>query len=208
MSAADILGAAVPVPDGVDPAVWRSLCARVLILPGGCHVWTGPPRDDGYAQVWVPPGTLAAYGEGPARPWRGHRFAYAALTGAVLGEEDHVLHQCDQPMCVCVLAEELPRHHKLGTNAANVREREQRGRGTRRGRWGLSIPSRADRRGQYERSLALHNALVDALGIDAVGRPTKDVDRGAVAARVAEVEAAGRYEAAQPVLPIFEEPTP
>jgi len=208
MTAADILGQPVAVPAGVAAEVWRGLCARVLILPGGCHVWTGPPRNDGYAQVWVPAGALAAYGEEPGRPWRGHRFAYAALTGAVLGEEDHVLHQCDQPMCVCVLAEELPRHHKLGTNAANVREREQRGRGTRRGKYGLPIPSRSDRRGQYARSLALHNALVDALGIDADGRPTADVTRAEVAARVAEVEAAGRYDAAWPVLPIFEEPAP
>jgi hypothetical protein len=209
VSALDLLGAPVPVPDGVEAGAWGRLCARVVMLPGGCHLWTAHPRDDGYAQFWSPAGALAAYEGDPARPWRAHRFAYVALTGTALEPEDHLMHQCDQPLCVPITAEALLAHLVPGDNVANVREREQRGRGARRGRWGLPVASRSDRRGQLARSLAIHTALADALGLDAEGRPTvADVDREALAARVAEVEEAGRYDADWPVLPIFEEPAP
>lgn len=197
--AQDALGAVVPVPDGVDAEVWRRFAARVIMLPGGCHMWTAPPRDDGYGQVHIAAGAVP--GADRTRIWRAHRFAYAAITGERLDAEVHLLHRCDQPLCVPITAEALAGHIEPGDNLANVADRERRGRGVRRGRHGMPVPSRADRRGQAARSQALHQALAAALAKDSPIRR----DRAAIAARLADVDAAGEWDTFQPALP-FEEP--
>lgn len=183
--AADRLGEPVPIPPYVDPAVWARFCSQVVIIPGGCHLWTGRPRDDGYGQFWAPRDAIADPGSGaalftapatpddePARPrvWRAHRFAYAAHHGP-LEETQHLMHRCDEPLCVPITGEQLAAHIAAGDNLANVDDRERKGRGTRRGRHGIPVWSRADRRGQAARSLALHQAITAAL-VAGCGRAT------------------------------------
>lgn len=193
---ADRLGEPVPQAPFADPAAWHRLCSQVVIIPGGCHIWIGKPRDDGYAQFWAPSTALHTNGDDvlvtdnqlalePSRPrvWRAHRFAYSALTGVPLDETMHLMHQCDEPLCVPITLEQLDQHILAGTNAANVADRETKNRGTRRGRYGLPIWSMADRRGQHARSLALHEALTTAI---AAG-----LSRYELATVISEVTAAG-----------------
>lgn len=194
MNAHDALGESVPTPANVDPRFWERFSRRVLIIPDGCHLWTGPPRDDGYGQLHVSKGVFA--GAARTRIWRAHRAAYAALTGEELTEETHLLHSCDQPLCCPITDETLSGHLAPGDNAANVAERESRNRSTRIGRNGLPIPNRADRRGQANRSRALHQALAVAL---ADTSPIRE-DRAAIATRIATVDHAGSWEAIQPPL--------
>jgi len=206
--AVDRLGAPVPTPVYIEPKVWRRITRRVVMVPGGCHLWTGPPRDDGYAQVSASPSVIRPPDpNGPAlfdvdqadtvdrepdRIWRAHRLTYAALTGVILSEDQHLMHQCDEAMCAPITVEQLAAHITLGDNLANVAEREARGRGVRRGRYGLSIPTRADRRGLAAHSRALHAAIRDAL---AAGATHEDLP-----AVVASVAAAGNPNADQPTL--------
>ncbi|QSB07161.1 hypothetical protein [Natronoglycomyces albus] len=194
MTALDALGAPVPTPPGVDPKFWARFSRRVLIIPNGCHLWTGPPRDDGYGQLHVAKGAIA--GADRTRIWRAHRAAYAALTAEVLTEEIHLLHSCDQPLCCPLTTEALRDHLAPGDNVTNVSERESRNRSTRIGSGGLAIPTRADRRGQANRSRALHQALTTAL----VSASPIGHDRDAIAARIAAVDHAGSWEAIQPPL--------
>lgn len=198
----DALGLAVPVPAGVDAEVWIRFCERVVILPclpHGCHLWTGPPRDDGYGQVHIRRGALP--GRDLSGTMRAHRFAYQAVAGVLLEEAEQLLHQCDEPLCCVITREALlsGAHTRIGDNAQNAAEREARGRSTRRGKWGLPVPTRADRRGQAERSRAIHDALARALALDVDGRArNKDLDRADLAALVAAAAAAGQ----EPTLPI------
>jgi hypothetical protein len=198
--ATSALGQPVPIPRTVDPDVWRRFVRKVAIVPGGCHLWTDRPRDDGYGQFYTVRSALPA--EQPTAPvlpgaeqldqdqaaddrprvWRAHRFAWTVLVGP-LAEDQHLMHQCDEPLCVPVTVEALAAHIALGDNAANVADREHKQRGTRRGRHGLMFWGRSDRRGQAARSLALHDALRDAL---AAGAGPDDLP-----AVVAEVYAAG-----------------
>lgn len=173
--AVDRLGEPIPAAAHVESDVWARFCGQVVIIPSGCHIWTGRPRDDGYAQFWAPSNALHASGDvlltdnqlalEPSRPrvWRAHRFAYSALTGVPLDEAMHLMHQCDEPLCVPITIDQLDRHIAAGTNAINAADRESKGRSTRRGKYGIPVWSMADKRGQRARSLALHEAINNAI---------------------------------------------
>lgn len=76
-----------------------------------CWLWRGSTDRGGY-------GILKAEG----RRFLAHRVAYELAHGAPLGV---VRHTCDTPAC------QNPAHLRDGTQADNVRDREQRGRSTR-----------------------------------------------------------------------------
>ena len=56
--------------------------------------------------------------------WQAHRFSYWAFSGTH-PKKMHVLHSCDNPMCV------NPGHLRLGTNAENMSEKVAKGRHSR-----------------------------------------------------------------------------
>lgn len=98
-----------PIPPHVDIETWRRFCASVVVVPDGCHLWTGAPSSDGYGLFWA-----------LDRPWRAHRFAWFAWHGE-LDSGDVVVHRCDQPMCAPVTLAAVGRHLRAGTVAEVTR---------------------------------------------------------------------------------------
>ncbi len=93
--------------------------------PDACWEWQGYRHPDGYGQV-----KISAIN--PKRPLYAHRVAYELMTGQEIPDRYAVLHKCDNPPCC------NPRHHRLGTQAENVRDRFLKGRcakGERNGKW-------------------------------------------------------------------------
>lgn len=144
------------VPPHTTPESWRRFVAMVRPIPGGCHLWIGPPRTDGYGQFWTP----AVENGGRPRVWRSHRYAWTAWHGPI-PTGSVVMHACDEPLCSPVDMGTLDEHLRLGTVAENNAEMHQRGRdaGPRRG--GMVRYSTADPLHPYERSLVLHRALAN-----------------------------------------------
>jgi len=88
--------------------------ARVeLGAPSGCWLWSGATRPDNYGRVVENKKTHLA-----------HRRAYEAVHGEGSAEDLVVRHSCDTPSCV------NPAHLIVGTQADNVRDRDERGRRT------------------------------------------------------------------------------
>lgn len=144
------------VPPYSDPPTWTRFVAAVRPILGGCHLWTGPPRSDGYGQFWVP----AAQEGGRARVWRAHRYAWTAWHGPIPPGRV-VMHECDEPLCAPADREVVDEHLRLGTVATNNQEMRYRGRdaGPRQG--GVVRRGSADPLGQYTRSWVMYQALVD-----------------------------------------------
>ena len=76
-----------------------------------CHLWIASTDTKGYGNFQL---------EG--RLFNSHRIAYAQAYGD-FNKNLHCLHSCDRPSCC------NPKHLWLGTNADNVRDREEKGRG-------------------------------------------------------------------------------
>lgn len=79
--------------------------------PSGCWLWSAGTNDWGYGQVRV-----------GGRQRYAHREAFEAENGAGSAGGRVVRHRCDTPACV------YPGHLKIGTQADNVRDRDERGR--------------------------------------------------------------------------------
>lgn len=104
-------GAFAGLPVGVPPMTrYESYVDRAAGLDE-CHPWTGTLNEYGYGQIRV---------EG--RMWLAHRWAYVQLVGA-LTKKEVVRHSCDNPACQNL------RHMLKGSQADNVRDRQERGRG-------------------------------------------------------------------------------
>lgn len=78
-----------------------------------CWLWTAAKYVDGYGAFRL---------SNPRRQERAHRVAWQLYRGEIPNGL-HVLHRCDVRECV------NPFHLYLGTNADNVADRQQRGRG-------------------------------------------------------------------------------
>jgi HNH endonuclease len=81
------------------------------ISPSGCWLWTGArsASGNGYGQLKVFGKMVSA-----------HRFAYQLYRGPI-DNDYHVLHSCDNKVCV------NPDHLSLGTQAQNMRQAGERG---------------------------------------------------------------------------------
>ena len=79
----------------------------------GCWVWQGPKSPKGYGIVWY-----------AGDVWRAHRLAYVAWVGPITDGQvvRHLV--CDNPPCI------NPAHLAVGSQADNVRDRDERGRRT------------------------------------------------------------------------------
>jgi hypothetical protein len=76
----------------------------------GCFLWGGAVYRKGYGKFCV---------EGKLRS--AHRVAWKLYNGPI-PDDLHVLHKCDNPVCV------NPAHLFLGTNADNMRDKDEKGR--------------------------------------------------------------------------------
>jgi len=91
---------------------WRRVDRGYDLL--GCWEWCGSLRTDGYGQM----------SDRNRRSKAAHRFAWFATYGEI-PEGMHVLHKCDNRICV------NPAHLYLGTHADNMRDRSRRSRQAR-----------------------------------------------------------------------------
>lgn len=87
-----------------------------------CWIWCGAIGDDGYGRFWV-----KDEGTGKQRVFRAHRYAMQLNLGRELEKTEHVLHRCDNPLCVRATTGE-DSHLRLGDHGQNMSERSARGR--------------------------------------------------------------------------------
>jgi hypothetical protein len=80
----------------------------------GCWLWTGAAIRQGYG-----------YARANGRTRRAHRAIVEHRLGRELPPDVYVCHRCDNPACV------NPDHLWLGTNADNMRDKQQKGRCSR-----------------------------------------------------------------------------
>lgn len=114
-----------------------------------CWLWLGRCDEKGYGRL----------GFGGRAGQRAHRVAWLLVNGEIPAGQC-VLHRCDNPSCV------RPDHLFLGTQLANVADRDAKRRG-------VAPPSRAKLtveqvrtiRAEYERGLVTQRALAERWGI-------------------------------------------
>lgn len=94
--------------------------AKFYVTPG-CWIWIPPMSKRGYGQL-----------KADGKVWRVHRLSYELYVGAIPNGLV-VRHRCDTPSCV------NPDHLILGTQADNMRDMAERGRGW----WQKSIVTRS-----------------------------------------------------------------
>ena len=116
--------------------------------PADCDIWTGAIGADGYGRFYLTR-------DGVGMCVRPHRYALAIESGVVaagvLG-----LHECDNPVCVKIAADEATQLHVVSGSQGDNMERMSR---MRRG-GGRYAVRRFDSRGvRRERSVALREAV-------------------------------------------------
>lgn len=86
------------LPPHTDAATWQRFCASVLVIPGGCHLWTGPADADGHGRFWA-----------DGRIWPAHRYAWSAWHGHV-SRAHPIAHRCGHPLCAPITLEAVDVH--------------------------------------------------------------------------------------------------
>jgi hypothetical protein len=113
---------------------------RVLESDAACWEWQGSRTPNGYGQfAWA-----ARYTR--TRPVGAHRAAWELMRGEILADQ-HILHSCDNKLCVNL------NHLFLGTHTDNMRDASRKGR--------LSVP-RPTRQKLTDEQVDLMVALVQS----------------------------------------------
>jgi hypothetical protein len=81
----------------------------------GCWIWLGGI---------LKRGGYGSFNHRPSKTWmvRAHRMAWKLYRDATITKEDHVLHKCDNPICV------NPDHLFIGDQALNMEDKSYKGR--------------------------------------------------------------------------------
>lgn len=112
-----------PLPQISDPHVIATFEKRYEAEPNtGCWLWLGALFNNGYGQFRIESRTQLA-----------HRVAFAIYKSAI-PPKWHVLHKCDNPLCV------NPSHLYLGTHQQNMEDRGKRGRSRGGSLVGIACP--------------------------------------------------------------------
>ena len=108
--------------------------SRIRVTPG-CWWWTGAAGAGGYGHIRNQGAVL-----------RAHRVSFRLYVGE-LQQGQHVLHSCDNPLCV------NPAHLRAGTHQDNMDDMYSRGRRT---------PARGLRNGATKLTEAARQAILDS----------------------------------------------
>lgn len=138
---------------GPKPATFTQFWARVNVAgPTECWDWQGEVMNTGYGR----------FGYHQTR-WLAHRFMWMMVEGDP--GDMFVCHTCDRPICV------NPMHLWLGTNADNIQDMTNKGRGrpghvpgSKNGRSKLTEAQVGDVRARYEAG-ETQAALARAYGV-------------------------------------------
>ena len=88
----------------------EKLLSKAVKVESGCMVWQGSRNNSGYGRVRFRGSLMLA-----------HRAAFLAF-GGIIGQNDCVLHSCDNPSCV------NPQHLFSGNHQANMDDMTAKGR--------------------------------------------------------------------------------
>ncbi len=133
---------------------------------GQCWVWTGSVTSSRPAYGRISSGWPGHGG----RIFLVHRVSWVEANGPIPPETPHVLHHCDNSLCV------RPAHLWVGTNVDNVRDRHSKGRdGSARGDSNGSrlYPARLLRGAANPNSKLTDDEVTEILRLAMAGYPTK-----------------------------------
>jgi hypothetical protein len=104
------------LPPHVDEPTWRRFCSSILIIPSGCHLWTGPADADGHGRFWA-----------EDRIWPAHTFAWHAWHGPSPRSRP-IVHLCGHPLCAPTTRDTVETHlsadHDVESRATLIQHRE------------------------------------------------------------------------------------
>lgn len=121
---------------------------------GPCLVWTGGK----FAQR----GGYGNFYDDDGRPKRAHRIAWELATGRQLSPAEHVMHRCDNPICV------RPGHLRAGDQRSNMQDMNEKGRRV----------SRVQRGEAQYRAVLTDEIVLDARQRYAAGEEVADIVAG------------------------------